>query len=95
MFELERLPKERYAFKVGSKGERKEIGQAEFDKLYSASVTLGRLDIKPALEIYWGLSALRMDPKLIKCRVVGGMVVQQVYEPQQLELPPEGEDEQA
>ena len=92
MFELERL-KDGVKYKYGSKGQWTTIDQKKTDKMReNARGLLYRVTISDVQDIYRGLQALVMDKRLMKLRVVRGMIVQQVYEQQQLELPPE-EDE--
>ena len=95
MFELERLP-DGVKYKYGSKGKWTTIDQNKADKMRENSRgLLYRVTISDVQDIYRGLQALQMDARLMKLKVVRGMVVEQVYEQKQLELPPEDDDEEA
>ena len=92
-FEVERL-KEGIKYKYGSKGKWETIDQAKTDKMLANSMgLLYRVRIPGVLDVYAGLWALRLDPKLMKLKVVNGMVIEQVYEPTEVELPPEEDAE--
>lgn len=91
MFELERL-KNGVKYKYGAKGQWTQIDKAKtLGMQKNALGLLYRVNIPDVFDIYVGLNALSMDPKLMKLKVVRGMVTEQVYDRSTVELPPEGE----